>query len=177
MDLLTRSNLIAARILDREGDYVDRAEDRGGPTNFGITIKTLSEIRGTPQTATNVKQLTKLEAKNIYLTRYIMPFEKIADDNLFDLVVDTAVNNGRGRAALWLQRAAGVMEDGIIGPVTLARVNGLFGRWVNDHPVVYYKLCAVRMKAYGALISQQHSQATFAAGWMNRLAEFVGREY
>jgi lysozyme family protein len=166
---VSRSDDIVARIIEREGGYVNRAEDRGGPTNFGITITTLGEWLDRPVTAVDVQGLTRLGAATIYKARYLTPFEGVTHDDLFDLVVDTAVNNGRGRAAQWLQRAVGVVEDGQVGPVTLAQVNA---RPIRS----YFKLCAIRMKAYGALISAKHSQAVFAAGWMNRLAEFVARD-
>jgi len=160
---------VVARILEREGGFVNRVEDRGGPTNFGITLGTLAEWRNKVVSALDVQMLTSLEAGLIYRERYCKPFEGIIHEDLFDLVVDTAVNNGRGRAAAWLQRAVGVVEDGQIGPISLARINA--------GPVrAYFDLCALRMKAYGALISQNHSQAVFAAGWMNRLAEFVARD-
>jgi lysozyme family protein len=166
---VSRSDLIVERIIAREGGFVNRAEDRGGPTNWGITIGTLGEWRNMKATVADVQALTRLEAALIYKVRYIAPFEGVKHDDLFDLVVDTAVNNGRGRAAQWLQRAVGVVEDGSIGPISLAKINASPSR-------AYFDLCAVRMKAYGALISQNHSQAVFAAGWMNRLAEFVARD-
>jgi lysozyme family protein len=164
-----RTTHVIDAILEREGGWVDRAEDRGGPTNMGITIGTAREVWGTTFTVYQLRNITMHMAEEVYRNRYAAPFEGIIDDDLFDLVVDTAVNNGRGRAAIWLQRAAGVVEDGSIGPVTLAKVNA----W----PVkMYYGVIGIRMKAYGALISQNHSQAIFAAGWLNRLAEFVVRD-
>lgn len=164
-----RSSIIVSRILSREGGWVNRAEDRGGPTNMGITLATAREVFSPSYTVEMLIGLTTEAAATIYRDRYVRPFEDITNDDLFDLTVDTAVNNGRGRAALWLQRAAGVVEDGRVGPVTLAKVNAT--------PIqMYYRLIAVRMKAYGALISQNHSQAVFAGGWMNRLAEFVARD-
>ena len=36
------------------------------------------------------------------------------------MVFDIAVNNGKARAAKWLQTLLGVKVDGFIGPVTLA---------------------------------------------------------
>jgi len=48
---------------------------------------------------------------------------QIEDGRLRALVVDAGVNHGVRRAAKWLQRAAGVEEDGIVGPRTLAAVN------------------------------------------------------
>lgn len=167
MDL--RVKQILSDILDREGGYVNRAEDRGGPTNFGITLGVLSEFRGVPQTAEDVRTMTETEALMIYESRYISPFRGIEAYDLLDLLVDTAVNNGRRRASIWLQRVAGVVEDGEIGPVTLASVN-------SHSRQIYYKMCAIRTRAYGALISQKHSQAIFAAGWLNRIGAFIERD-
>ena len=36
--------------------------------------------------------------------------------------LDAAVNHGVGNAVRWMQRAAGVADDGAIGPVTLAAI-------------------------------------------------------
>src|SRR5690606_22830800 len=47
--------------------------------------------------------------------------DKLPADIAFQ-VVDAAVNHGTGNAIRWLQRAVGVADDGIIGPVTLAAV-------------------------------------------------------
>lgn len=165
-----RATQVIQEILKAEGGYVYKAEDRGGPTNFGITLATLQEEVGDRAvvTAETVKNLTVDEAVSIYKAKYVSPFEWINNDKLFYLVVDTAVNNGRGRATLWLQRAVGALEDGIIGPKTQASVNSQ-----ASFMHTYYEFFAIRMRAYGALVSQNHSQAVFVAGWLNRLARFV----
>jgi len=157
-------------IINSEGGYVNRAEDRGGPTNWGITLITLAEIRGGSVTIDDLKSLTEFGAREIYKYRYIEGpgYLGITSPDLLELVVDTAVNNGRSRATKWLQRSAGVIEDGILGPITVAKVN------LNPKKI-YRNLCAERMKAYGALVSQNHSQVVFIAGWLNRLARFVRR--
>lgn len=166
-----RNSKIAAAIVEREGGFVNHPADRGGPTNWGITLKLFQEIRGPKATVEQLKALKSFEAQAIYIDHYMSRpgFTKIEHDALFELVVDTAVNNGRDRASRWLQRAVGALEDGRVGPKTIAAVNAA------SRPVPYYKLCALRIKAYGALISENHSQAVFAAGWCNRVAEFVAR--
>lgn len=165
---MTRVDRVIERILNREGGFVNRAEDRGGPTNFGITMLTLTEERKRLCTLTDIQNLTREEATSIYFGRYCFPFQGIHDDNVFDLAVDTAVNNGRGRAMQWLQRANGLVEDGVLGPISLSAINA--GACHS-----YYGLCAIRMMAYGALVSAHHEQVIFVAGWLNRLAEFVSR--
>lgn len=156
------------KIIAREGGFVNRAEDRGGPTNFGITIGTLSEWKGKKASVEDVRKLPVSVARAIYKQRYIIgpKFDRIEHDGLFEFAVDTAVNNGRDRASRWLQRAVGVVEDGVVGPITLAKVNS-----VTD--AAFYGLFVQRMKAYGALVSANHSQAVFVAGWLNRLATFL----
>lgn len=156
-------------ILRREGGFVDHPADRGGATNFGITQETLAAWRGHPVTVEDVRKLTRDEAAEIYAARYVLEprFADIEHEALAALVVDCGVNHGTGRAARWLQQAADVTPDGIVGPLTLAAVNSL------DGDVLYRAVLAERCRFYGQLITGDPSQAVFAAGWANRVAEFI----
>lgn len=160
------------RIVGREGGYVDNPVDKGGPTKFGVTLKTLSEWRKGWQkdvTAEDVKALTIQEAKDIYRKAYVEQpgYRIISDPKLFDLVVDSAVNHGHAKATKMIQEALGVTQDGVLGMVTSAALGKV------DAGYLYRKAVAARAKFYGRIISSDHSQAVFAAGWMNRLAEFI----
>ncbi len=165
---MTVDEIISA-ILAREGGYVDHPDDRGGPTNRGITLDTLRRARGVPVTVDDLKALTEAQAREIYLTRYVRKpgFDRIADPQLRTLMVDAGVNQGPERALAWLQRACGVTPDGVFGPVTERAVNELSPRMLRA------KVTAARARAYGRLITDHPTQATFAAGWANRLAEFI----
>lgn len=165
---MTTDEIITA-ILKREGGYTNHAADRGGPTNFGITQARLADWRGHPVSADDVKALTENEAKNIYKVEYIERpgFSQIFDPMLQALLVDAGVNHGPRRAIKWLQKAVGEREDGVIGPKTLAAVTRLNSR------KLYMEVLAQRIEFYGRLVTNDHSQAVFAAGWNARAAEFV----
>lgn len=158
---------IIDRILTEEGGYVNDPVDPGGATNFGITQATLSEVRGHPADAVEVAALTEADARAIYLQRYIVEpgFDNVLDGKLRWLLVDCAVNNGRGRAVRWLQNAIGVKADGVLGPQTIGRL--------AIAPSPYYKVCAERVRAYARLVVQNHPLVKFLAGWMNRAAMFI----
>jgi hypothetical protein len=108
------------KVLLAEGGYVDHPADKGGATNMGITIGTLSSWRGRPATKTDVRNLTVGEAKAIYKARY---WDKVRASELpaalAYMTFDTAVLSGPGRAARTLQRAVGAKVDGAIGPDTV----------------------------------------------------------
>jgi lysozyme family protein len=165
---MTDSEIIDA-ILLREGGYVDHASDRGGVTNFGITLATLANYRGRPVIPSDVEHMTESEARTIYRERYIEApgFSAIADADLRALLVDMGVNHGPANAIKMLQRAIKCEPDGALGPVTLAALNSLSARSVRA------RVTAQRAKFYGALISAHPEQAVFAAGWMARLSEFI----
>lgn len=166
---MTADEIIDA-ILRREGAaYTDHAADRGGPTKYGITQATLAKVRGKPVTPADVQNLTEIEARQIYLDRYVRKpgFDRIADPQLRALMVDAGVNQGPERALAWLQRACGVTADGVFGPTTERAVNELAPRMLRA------KVTAARARAYGRLITDDPLQATFAAGWANRIAEFI----
>lgn len=173
MTLLASSSndRIINEILHREGDrYTEHPNDRGGPTKYGITLRALEIWRGRKLAPASVRNLTEDEARYIYEKTYIKSpgFDKIEDEQLRGLVVDSGVQHGTSRAIVWLQKAAGVNTDGIIGPITIRAVN-------NNPGTIYNRLLAERIRFYGRIISDDPLQAKFAAGWANRVSEFVER--
>jgi lysozyme family protein len=58
---------LITELIEREGrEYSNRAADRGGPTKFGVTQKTLSIWRRRPVSALEVEALEEWEARKIY---------------------------------------------------------------------------------------------------------------
>lgn len=167
-------------VIRREGGFVDHPADRGGPTNYGITQASWSAYSGRQATADDMRRITIDQARVFYRHEYVVRprFAEIRDPHLRELVVDAGVHHGQRHAAKWLQWAAGVTQDGIVGPVTLAAVNSL------PPLAVYLWIVAFRIKLFGRLVSQDAQlraarqagfrlQAEFAAGWNNRAAEFI----
>ena len=156
-------------ILRREGGFVDHKNDRGGATKFGITQDTLTQWRGEPVSVEDVRRLEFDEAAEIYAARYVTQpkFDQIPYDSVTALVVDCGVNHGVSRATRWLQKAADVNTDGMVGPVTLSAVKEC------DPGDLYRAILADRSSFYGRIITNDPSQAAFAAGWANRLSEFI----
>lgn len=162
-------NEIIEALLRREGGFVDHAADRGGATNHGVTQAVLAEWRGKPVTVDDVKALTANEAREIYREQYIgrPGFLGIENEAVRALTIDCAVNHGVKRAVQLLQESARVFTDGIFGPNTRDAVNRMTAG------VLYRRLCAARVRLYGQIVTKNPSQAVFAAGWANRVAEFI----
>ena len=89
---------IIDRLIRREGGFVDHKDDHGGSTKFGITKRTLSEWRGHDVSRAQVQALTIDEAREIYVRLYVEPFAVVTDGPLKELLVDTAVHSGVGKA-------------------------------------------------------------------------------
>jgi lysozyme family protein len=156
-------------IIRREGGYVDNQADRGGPTKYGITQATLAQWRGRPVTAKDVEELTVDEARRIYRTLYIdKPGFAPLPEPLRGLVVDTAVHSGVKTAVRLLQKAlGGILVDGVLGHETFAAVQDANPSWL------YRKMLAERIRYLGDVIVARPANATFAKGWMARVAEFM----
>ncbi|MNK33384.1 putative Peptidoglycan domain protein [compost metagenome] len=107
------------RLIGHEGGYSNHPDDPGGETMWGITI---AVARANGYTGP-MRALPRNTAKAIYRAQY---WDKVKGDRMpFPVafqVFDAAVNHGTGQAAKFLQRAAGVKDDGVIGPKTLAAV-------------------------------------------------------
>lgn len=153
-------------VLRHEGGYVDHPRDPGGATNLGVTIGTARayrlDIDGDGDVdKDDVRLLTPETAAPVYRDGYWL---KTKCDKLpagVDyMVFDLAVNSGTNRAARYLQRAAGVVEDGQIGPKTIAAVTGNAARIVE-------RLEDIREDFYRSL----DTFPTFGRGWLRRLDE------
>lgn len=174
---MTTDAELIERLIDREGDYVDHPADRGGPTNFGVTGPLLKlwrkEIGGyVPRTDDQlrdaIRNLKRAEAAEIYR---VMIFDRhrlgeITSVELREHLLDCLVLHGPV-ALRWLQSAASVAADGIVGPITLAAVNG--GIWLE----LSDRLFAARLRYLARIVRRDPTQATFLPGWVNRALEFL----
>src|SRR3977135_3469292 len=110
-----------ARLLVHEGGYSNHPSDPGGPTNWGITLRDARAYWKQDATATDVRNLPRAVARNIFRTKY---WAALSCDELpagVDYAVfDYGVNSGIGRAAKVLQRLLALPDDGVVGPRTLA---------------------------------------------------------
>lgn len=109
------------RLIGNEGGYSFNAADPGGETMWGVTAR-VARANGY---LGDMKALPRDTAKSIYATRY---WDAVCAGALPALlrfeVFDAAVNSSVQQAVRWLQRAAGVTDDGVLGPMTLAAVHG-----------------------------------------------------
>jgi lysozyme family protein len=158
-------------VLKAEGwdKYTNHPADKGGPTKWGITLAAWQEACGDPSlTDADVRKITEPQARSFYRSRYVLgPRFHELPPLLMELVIDCGVNHGIDRATKWVQKAAGAVQDGVIGPQTLAAVRN------SNTTAMYLDICAYRVRFYGALVTRDPSQAAFASGWNNRAAKFI----
>src|SRR3546814_14490054 len=98
----------------REGGYVDHPNDRGGPTNFGIT-QAVARANGY---LGEMRKLPRETAKAFYRAIYWAgpSFDKVAriSPTVAAELFDTGVNMGPVVAAQFLQRALNAFSGGVI---------------------------------------------------------------
>ena len=141
-------------LIGHEGGYAHDPKDPGGETKFGISKRAYPEV--------DVANLTLNEAKEIYKIDYwdILLAEELPEEIRFS-VFDAAVNSGNRQAIKWLQQAVGVIDDGIIGPKTLAAIN-------EADP---YKLVGVFSGIRLRFMVGLPTFDRFGKGWTRRVAE------
>ena len=99
-------------IMKAEGEYINDVYDPGGETKYGISKRQYPSL--------DIPQLTLAEAKAIYHRDYWVPIKGVELPwPIAALVLDTAINQGVDVAKRLMQKALGVTQDGLFGPVTL----------------------------------------------------------
>lgn len=170
MDSKTRTVLL--EILQREGwpQYTDHPQDRGGPTKGGITLSTLRSWRSKPRLEEkDLQALKQEEALSILFYRYVEcnGIQKLEEGRLKNNVIDNAVLSGPFLAVKDLQKAVGVSDDGIIGPVTLKAIQDTGLKHSNR------LLSVQRSLRLAKFVQKNPDQLVFLVGWLNRCLEFV----
>lgn len=162
-------------ILRREGGFVDHPNDRGGPTKFGITQRTLAASRGRAVARQEVADLDVDEAREIYRSRYFSgPQLDRLPASLQPLLFDMSINHGPGTAIRLLQEVLNQAGhrceiDGGIGDETLA-----CARAASDAlgDALVNRLADRRVAFYKAIVAGDASQGVFLRGWLARAEEF-----
>jgi lysozyme family protein len=150
-----------ATLLKHEGGFSDHPADPGGKTRFGITEAVAREAgyRG------DMRELPVDLAKRIYKDRYwdAVRAEELPAEVRY-AVFDAAVNSGPRQAIRWLQRAVGVRDDGVIGPITLSAVRAA------DPQALLRRMLSARLR----FMTDLPTWPTFGRGWARRIADLMG---
>ena len=147
------------RLLGNEGHYSDNPTDPGGATCWGVTERT-ARANGY---AGAMIDMTQEQAKAIYLRCYWGPVgcDAVPDVLKFDLF-DMAVNQGVRTAIEAMQYAAGSVADGVLGPLTLQKLQSM------DPGRLLFRFDAARLVNYAELPTPQWDE--FGRGWARRVA-------
>ena len=145
------------KLLGHEGAYSNHPNDPGGETMWGITI---AVARANGYTGA-MRNMPVAVAKAIYRKDY---WDRAKCDQLpaevrFDMF-DMAVNSGVGFAARTLQKAAGAVVDGVIGPNTIKAAAAI------DPARLVARINGHRLE----LMANLPTWATFGKGWARRIA-------
>lgn len=166
-------------VLKREGGFVDRPDDSGGPTNHGIT-QTVARRFGFKG---HMKDLSIPLAIEIYHSLIwaglsLDLIAKLSPSIALELA-DTAVNQGVSRAGEFFQRLLNVLNDkgnlypdikvdGSIGPATIAAFRSFWRiRAGKDGEVVLMRgLNALQGAFYIELAERRVKDEAFVFGWL-----------
>ena len=146
------------RLLGHEGDFSDHPDDPGGATRYGITERVARKhgYRG------DMRDLPIELAKQIARAEYwdAVRADELSDAVRFD-VFDGAYHSSPKQSIKWLQRAAGVKDDGDFGQKTMLALRfadpHLLSRRYNHHRLRF--------------MTDLKGWPVFGKGWARRIAD------
>jgi lysozyme family protein len=164
--MITKSfNKCFDRIIGHEGGFQDMHDDRGnwtsGIVGEGMLNGTKFGISAMSYPTIDIQGLDVMVAKAIYYSDWWKPLcINYLSFAMQYQMFDAAINHGRVSATKMLQRAIGVKDDGVIGPVTIAAKNKID---INDLLMLFI---AERIEFFTIIKTFD----LYGKGWMNRMA-------
>jgi len=160
-----------------EGGYVDDPHDRGGATNFGVSLRFLQGLpieeadinRDGVVDKRDIRDLTKDDARRI-LKRHFwdeLRLQTLAlmKPRIAACCYNFGMNMGAGTMRKLAQAAAGATADGIWGPKTWKAF------YEADDRATALKMCKLARERYERIALNNPSQQKFLRGWLSRVRE------
>ena len=166
-------NLLAPKIFKWEGGFADDPLDHGGATNIGVTISTWRQVGHDKDgdgdiDRQDIKLLTRQDAmlvlKKFYWDRW--QGDHINNQSVANILVDWIWCSGKWGIII-PQRILGVPEVGIVGPVTLLKVNS------SNAYQIKLQIYNARVVFIRNIITRDPSQKRFENGWLSRLNDLL----
>ena len=155
-----------SRTIGHEGKFQANPKDRG---NWTGGKEGVGELKGTKWGLAamtyphlDIANITLEQAKEIYFNDWWLKLKMERWPNVMKYqMFDAAFNHGTGRANQFLQYAARVKDDGVIGPKTIAAVN------MTDSNDLVLRFLAKRLRYF----TEVKTWAEFSRGWSLRVAQ------
>lgn len=162
-------------VLGFEGGFANDPNDPGGATNYGITQHTYDDYRrNAGLSQQSVRGITHQEVTLIYKSNYWIDggCDKLdlIDPFLALVHFDGCVNSGIGQQARILQRCAGVIADGALGPISLSAIKAIVQKDRHNFRVRYL---AARLDFYLDLVLARSVLRIYLPSWCRRIQKLM----
>ena len=159
-------------LLEHEGGFNDIKEDRGGATNFGISLRFLQShgidvnLDGKIDWL-DVKWLTRDQAIEYYQRFFWQKSYEKLPERIASKTFNFGVNAGSSVGNKTLQKSVNecggnLKVDGIVGPKTLAAVGKI------DEDSLLFEYVKQQSLFYAGIVIRSADQSKFLRGWLNR---------
>lgn len=165
-------------VIKVEGGYCNDPHDKGGETNYGITIATACANGYTGDMRTMpLSVAAEIYKKQYYYAPRVDKIEKLSEAIAAELF-DTGVNMGVGTAGKFLQRVLNSLNnqqklyqdlvvDGGIGDKTVAALDAwLKAKGASGEKVVANALNCLQGARYIEIAEKNPTQEVFVYGWL-----------
>lgn len=162
---------LAPIISKWEGKFVNDPVDKGGATNMGITIGTWKSVgydknKDGKIDEKDIKLLDKKDFEAVLLKYWNKwKADEIKNQSIANILVDWYWGSGKWGIVI-PQRLLGVTDDGIVGKMTIGRLNEM------NQEQFFNKIVEARKKFLNDIVKNNPTQKRFIKGWLNRLADF-----
>ena len=178
---------IAEDIIRREGGFVNDPDDPGGPTQFGVTLRTMRALgldldRDGDIDLADVQRVSRAQAIEIFVAEYfsrprIDMLPAALHPSVFDMYVNAGSNAIRILQRLLREMGHDLVVDGAIGPRTARAAHQALAD-APDHLVDAYGIA--RREYYYRIGDLRPQSRKFArrrdggkGGWITRAEEFI----
>ena len=158
---MDRIEKLKSFILSWEGGFVNDLRDPGGATNKGVTLATFRSVFGKDKTVKDLKKITDSQWMIIFKTKFWDRYkaDSIKDEWIAYLLVDWLWASGSKNAINIVQKFLGLKVDGIVGNVTINKINSFNGK------ELFIKLWHLREN----FIKTRAQYPIYGKGWLRRL--------